>query len=175
MGSQFLQNTEIIKQTDVSLWKIWRIYGSVSYLLSCIVIAEFRWFSVGFQFKFLKNSAIICKILTREILEDFKRWFSINFGKIISDWQFNHLKPHFLFHSRFSSHHGYHPNHFLSCFDNPTNSECRQVNSMNFQSNFKMNNSFVESKPPKFRGSPNFVYFFFNTETPHRPKRWGGQ
>ena len=35
MGSQILQNTEIIKQTDVLLWKIWRIYGSVSYLFSC--------------------------------------------------------------------------------------------------------------------------------------------
>ena len=35
MGSQLLQNTEIIKQTDVLLWKIWRIYGSVSYLFSC--------------------------------------------------------------------------------------------------------------------------------------------
>ena len=35
MGSQFLQNTEIIKQTDVLLWKIWGIYGSVLYLFSC--------------------------------------------------------------------------------------------------------------------------------------------
>ena len=34
MGSQLLQNTEIIKQTDVLLWKIKRIYGSVSYLFS---------------------------------------------------------------------------------------------------------------------------------------------
>ena len=37
MGSQLLQNTEIIKQTNVLLWKIWRIYGSVSYLFSCTV------------------------------------------------------------------------------------------------------------------------------------------
>ena len=35
MGSQLLQNTEIIKQTDVLLWKIWRKYGSVFYLFSC--------------------------------------------------------------------------------------------------------------------------------------------
>ena len=35
MGSQLLQNMEMIKQTDVSRWKIWRIYGSVSYLFSC--------------------------------------------------------------------------------------------------------------------------------------------
>ena len=35
MGSQLLQNTEIIKQTDVLLWKIWRKYRSVSYLFSC--------------------------------------------------------------------------------------------------------------------------------------------
>ena len=36
MGSQLSQNMEIIKLTDVLLWKIWRIYGSVSYLFSCI-------------------------------------------------------------------------------------------------------------------------------------------
>ena len=35
MGSQLLQNTKIIKQTVVLLWKIWRKYGSVSYLFSC--------------------------------------------------------------------------------------------------------------------------------------------
>ena len=35
MGSQLLQNTEIIKQTDVLLWKILRKYGSISYLFSC--------------------------------------------------------------------------------------------------------------------------------------------
>ena len=35
MGSQPLQNTEIIKQTDLLHWKIWRIYESVSYLFSC--------------------------------------------------------------------------------------------------------------------------------------------
>ena len=34
-GSQLLQNTEITKQTDVLLWKIRRIYGSVLYLFSC--------------------------------------------------------------------------------------------------------------------------------------------
>ena len=32
MGSQLLQNMKIIKQIDVLLWKIWRKYGSVSYL-----------------------------------------------------------------------------------------------------------------------------------------------
>ena len=37
VGSQLLQNTEIIKQTDALLWKIKRIYGSVSYLFSCTV------------------------------------------------------------------------------------------------------------------------------------------
>ena len=35
IGSQLLQNMEIIKQTDVLLWKIWRKFGSVSYLFSC--------------------------------------------------------------------------------------------------------------------------------------------
>ena len=35
MGSQLLQNTEIFKQTDVLLWKMWGKYGSVSYLFSC--------------------------------------------------------------------------------------------------------------------------------------------
>ena len=35
MGSQLLQNTEIIKQTDVLIWKIWRKYRSVLYLFSC--------------------------------------------------------------------------------------------------------------------------------------------
>ena len=35
MGSQLLQNTDVIKQTEALLWKIWRIYGSVSYLFSC--------------------------------------------------------------------------------------------------------------------------------------------
>jgi hypothetical protein len=30
MGSQLLQNTEIIKQTDVLLWKIWKIYMDLS-------------------------------------------------------------------------------------------------------------------------------------------------
>ena len=34
MGSQLLQNSEIIKQTDVLLWKIWIRYGSVPYLFS---------------------------------------------------------------------------------------------------------------------------------------------
>ena len=37
MDSQLLQNTKIIKQTDVLLWKIWRKYGSVSYLFSCML------------------------------------------------------------------------------------------------------------------------------------------
>jgi hypothetical protein len=36
MGSQLLQNTEIIKQTNVLLWKIIRKYGSVLHLSSCI-------------------------------------------------------------------------------------------------------------------------------------------
>ena len=35
MGSQLLQNMEIVKQTDVLLWKIWRKSGSVSFLFSC--------------------------------------------------------------------------------------------------------------------------------------------
>jgi hypothetical protein len=35
MGLQLLQNMEIIKQTDILLWKIGRKYGSVSYLFSC--------------------------------------------------------------------------------------------------------------------------------------------
>ena len=38
MGLQLLQNMEIIKQTDVLLWKIRRKYGSVSYLLSSAVV-----------------------------------------------------------------------------------------------------------------------------------------
>ena len=35
MGLQLLQNAKIIKQTDILIWKIWRKYGSVSYLFSC--------------------------------------------------------------------------------------------------------------------------------------------
>ena len=35
MSLQLLQNTEIIKQTEILLWKIWRKYGSVLYLFSC--------------------------------------------------------------------------------------------------------------------------------------------
>ena len=35
MGSQLLQNVQMIKQTDVLLWKIWRKSGSVSYFFSC--------------------------------------------------------------------------------------------------------------------------------------------
>ena len=35
MGLKLLQNMEIIKQTDILLWKIWRKFGSVSYLFSC--------------------------------------------------------------------------------------------------------------------------------------------
>ena len=38
MGLQLFQNTEIIKQTDILLWKIWRKYGSVSCLFSCTFI-----------------------------------------------------------------------------------------------------------------------------------------
>jgi hypothetical protein len=37
MGLQLLKNTEIIKQTDILLWKIWRKYGSVSYFFSCTI------------------------------------------------------------------------------------------------------------------------------------------
>ena len=40
MGSQLLQNTEIIKQTDILLWKIGRKYGAVSYFLSCTIQLE---------------------------------------------------------------------------------------------------------------------------------------
>ena len=72
------------------------------------MIAEFRCFSVGIQFKFLKNSTIICKILTWEILEKiitcfllkysyfdiFKRWFNIEFGKITHS-VFSCLRPLF--------------------------------------------------------------------------------
>ena len=36
-GSQLLQNTWIIKQTVVLLWKNWRKYGSVSYSFRCWV------------------------------------------------------------------------------------------------------------------------------------------
>ena len=39
-SSQILQNTGIIKQTDVLLWKIWRRYGSVSYLFSCTLMIQ---------------------------------------------------------------------------------------------------------------------------------------
>ena len=35
LGLQLLQTTEIIKQTDVLLWKICRKSGSVLYLFSC--------------------------------------------------------------------------------------------------------------------------------------------
>ena len=34
-GSQLLQKTRIIKQTDILLWKIWRKYESVLYSFSC--------------------------------------------------------------------------------------------------------------------------------------------
>ena len=34
-GSQLLQNTWIIKQTVIFLWKYWRKYGSVWYSFSC--------------------------------------------------------------------------------------------------------------------------------------------
>ena len=40
MCSQLLQNREIIKQSDILLWKIWRKYGSVSYLFSCKKISN---------------------------------------------------------------------------------------------------------------------------------------
>ena len=43
MGSQLLQNAQIIKQTDVLLWKIWRKYESVSYLFSCTVQIYILW------------------------------------------------------------------------------------------------------------------------------------
>ena len=43
MGWQLLQNIEIIKQTDVSLWKILWKYGSVSYSFSCISVFFFFW------------------------------------------------------------------------------------------------------------------------------------
>ena len=56
IGSQLLQNTEIIKQTDVLLWNIWRIYGSVSYLFSCIKIIKLQIFTVGYD----ENTALIC-------------------------------------------------------------------------------------------------------------------
>ena len=36
MDSQLLQNKEIIKQTDILLWKICRKYRSVSYLHGCL-------------------------------------------------------------------------------------------------------------------------------------------
>ena len=39
MGSQLLQNTQIIKQTGVVLWKIWRKYVSVSYSFGCMLCA----------------------------------------------------------------------------------------------------------------------------------------
>ena len=35
MGSQHLQNAQVIEQTDVLLCKIWRNFGSVSYWFSC--------------------------------------------------------------------------------------------------------------------------------------------
>ena len=46
-GSQLLQNTWIIKQTGVLLWKNWRKYGCVSYWFSCIMYNSqpktFKW------------------------------------------------------------------------------------------------------------------------------------
>jgi hypothetical protein len=48
IGFQLLQNTEIIKQTDVLLWKIWRKYESVSYLFSCNAVRTAVWRSLLF-------------------------------------------------------------------------------------------------------------------------------
>ena len=42
MGSQLLQNTEIIKQTDILLWKIRGKYESFLYLAACEEITNFR-------------------------------------------------------------------------------------------------------------------------------------
>ena len=40
-GSQLLQNTWIIKQTSVLLWKNWRKYGCVSYSFSSMLLKSF--------------------------------------------------------------------------------------------------------------------------------------
>ena len=40
-GSQLLQNTWIIKQTVVLLWKLWKKYQSISYSFSCTYLLLF--------------------------------------------------------------------------------------------------------------------------------------
>ena len=63
-GSQLWQNSWIIKQTVVLLWKFWRNYGSVSYLFSCISIcasAHLGWPRVLFSKKkwmFMKQNSM---------------------------------------------------------------------------------------------------------------------
>ena len=60
MGSQLLQNAQIIKQTDVLLWKIWQKYGSVSYLFSCTAKGLFQYTkSLGLNCQ--KHVHIICE------------------------------------------------------------------------------------------------------------------
>ena len=46
--SQRLQNTEIIKQTALSLWKIWRKYRSVSSIF--IYLHDFEYYSIPLGF-----------------------------------------------------------------------------------------------------------------------------
>ena len=58
MGSKLLQNTEIIKQTDVLLWKIWRKYRSVSYLFSCNMNAPSKIFSTHYATDCCNNMAL---------------------------------------------------------------------------------------------------------------------
>ena len=60
MGSQLLQNTEIIKQTDILLWKIRGKYESFLYLAACEEITNFR--MVFF------SSSCLCPALTVSVL-----------------------------------------------------------------------------------------------------------
>ena len=48
MSSELLQNAEIIKQADVLLWKIWRIYG-LGLIWICLTLRK-NFFLIAFNF-----------------------------------------------------------------------------------------------------------------------------
>ena len=73
-GSLLLQNTWIVKQTVVLLWKFWRKYGSDSYSFSCtrIILEVFGTYIC----LLLSKSTLIYKWTTNQLLRPCKNSFT---------------------------------------------------------------------------------------------------